>query len=160
MPPRGGWASFLSVQLCFVCEDFKLLCCTVQHGLTSYRSFERKLLFLLALCHMVPYWKIVGFWDVVGFRGDIWNFSKSNEKFVAGSLCSLMSILGFLKMEKVSLWKEVKIYLETKSYTQETIKKTNVSAEVLIYVVTDGRDHRKPGSSMIRLGKWWLRNLL
>lgn len=58
--------------------------------------------FLLALCHMVAYCKIVGFGDVVGFRGDIWNFTKSNEKFVAGSLCSLVSILGFLKMEKVS----------------------------------------------------------
>ena len=44
----------------------------------------------------------MGFGDVVGFCGDIRNFSKSNEKCVAGSLCSLRSIWDFLKMGKVS----------------------------------------------------------
>jgi hypothetical protein len=44
-------------------------------------------------------------------------FSKSNEKTVLYAVCILRSVLGFLKMEKVSLRKEVEIQLETKSYT-------------------------------------------
>lgn len=48
--------------------------------------------------------------------------------------------------------------LETKSYMLETTQKVEISTEVLIYMVTDGRDHRNPRSTMIGLGKWPLRN--